>query len=77
MSMRYQNKTIELTDTVAVEEAEELLALLQKYPTAKLDLKACTHLHAACLQVLMATRMTVKTWPQEPKLATWLRSALN
>lgn len=77
MSMRYRNKTIELTDTVAVEEAEALLALLQKHPTAKLDLKACTHLHAACLQVLMATRLTVKNWPEEPRLANWLHSALN
>jgi len=77
MGMRYHKKAIELSDVLRVEEAEELLTLVQKYPAAKLDLQACTHIHAACLQVLMAARPGVKAWPKETRLARWLQTALN
>lgn len=77
MTMRYQNKTVILADVVGVEDAEELLGMLQKYPTAKLDMEACTHVHTACLQVLMAVKPAVKKWPEVPVLAHWLRLALK
>ncbi len=77
MGMRYHDKVIELSDVLGVEEAEELLTLVQKHPKAELDLRACTHMHAACLQVLMAARPGVMAWPQEIWFACWLRTALN
>ena len=77
MAMRYHNKTILLTEVVGVEEAEELLGLLQNHPNAKLDLSACLHLHTANLQVLMATRAKIKAWPADARLAQWLHVALT
>ncbi len=77
MGMRYHKKAIELADILGVDEAEGLLELLQQHPTAKLELQSCTHLHAACLQVLMAARRGVKTWPKEARLARWLQTAFK
>ena len=77
MAMNYHNKILTLSEIVAVEDAEALLALRQKHPKAQLDLSACTHLHAACLQVLMASRPVVSAWPSAPNLALWLQSAFK
>ena len=77
MALNYHDKTLTLSDIVSVEDAETLLDLRQKHPKAKLDLSACTHLHAACLQVLMASRPVVSAWPSAPNLALWLQSALK
>ena len=77
MAINYHNKILMLSDIVGVEDAETLLALRQKHPKAKLDLSACTHLHAACLQVLMASRPVVSAWPSVPNLTALLQSALR
>ena len=77
MGIRYRNKAIELSDVLRIDDAEELLALLQKHPAAKIELQACTHVHAACLQVLMAARPGIHAWPQKTRLAHWLQTALN
>jgi hypothetical protein len=64
-------------DVVGVEEAEELLGWLQKKPTATVDLSACSHLHPANLQVLMAAKVTVADWPKDSDLRAWLETALK
>ena len=58
-------------------EAEALLEWLQKYPKGKIDLGACTHLHPAVLQVIMAAQRTPSVQPTDEKLAIWLASALK
>jgi hypothetical protein len=40
-----------------VEDAEELLQMLQTTPAARLDWTRCTHLHTAVLQVILAARI--------------------
>jgi hypothetical protein len=60
-----------------VDEAEPLLEWLQKKPSARIDLAACTHLHPANLQVLMAARAKVASWPENPELRAWLEPALK
>ena len=77
MTIRYKRNTAMLDDSVGVEDAEDLLQWLQKHPKAKVDLSACSHLHAANLQVLMAARPPVLAWPQDDRLTTWLTAALN
>jgi hypothetical protein len=77
MGIHYQKQSARLTDIVSGEEAEELLAWLQKSSRNKLNLKACTHLHAANLQVLMAARPAISQWPDEQNLKSWLESALG
>lgn len=71
-------KNVALFDaTVGVEEAETLLAWLQTHPRGKADFAACTHLHAAPLQVLMAARPAVAAWPDDADLNAWLATALG
>lgn len=76
MAIDYKKKRAVFTDVVSVEEAETLLEWLQKNPTASVDLAACTHLHPANLQVLMAASPCIAAWPADETFARWLRSAL-
>lgn len=75
--------TIEFTDgvlvcagTLPVDDAETLLQIVAGRPGVAADLAACEHVHSACLQVLMAARVTVRAWPAGDALAAWLRAAL-
>jgi hypothetical protein len=64
-------------DIASVEEAESLLEWLQKTPRAKINLAACTHLHTANLQVLMAAQPEIASWPENIELRAWLEAALK
>ena len=77
MSIEYMKKAVRLTGFVSVEEAEGLLEWLQANPKGKVDLAACSHLHAANLQVLMAAKPNIAAWPENADLALWLRRALE
>ena len=76
MPIEFKRNRLIFRDVVRVEEAEALLEALQKKPTAKVDLAACTHLHTANLQVLMVARPRVSSWPQDSELRTWLEAVL-
>jgi len=77
MSIEYGNNRLVFKEVVSVENAEDLLEWLQKNPAAKVDFSACTHLHPANLQVLMAAKPAVSAWPEDTEFAAWLQSALN
>ena len=77
MAIVYARDAACFADTVSVDEAEALLAWLQENPKPYLDLEACSHIHAAPLQVLMAAQPAVGLWPRDPALAAWLHSALT
>jgi hypothetical protein len=77
MPISYQDELVLLEQNVGVEEAETLLEWLQQHPAASADLRACSHLHAANLQVLMAAGVTISAWPTDATLAGWLKSALD
>lgn len=77
MAIIYKKNVALFDATVGVEEAEDLLQWLQKHPKGKLDFTACTHLHAATLQVLMAARIAVAAWPQDDNLKIWLTAAFD
>ena len=72
MAIEYKKNLAVFSDVASVEEAEALLEWLQKKPAARVDLSACTHLHSANLQVLMAAKPVVSAWPVDTGLATWL-----
>ena len=76
MGIVYDKKMAQLVDFISVEEAEGLLEWLQANPKGKLDLAACTHLHAANLQVLMAAAPNITAWPENPEITGWLKGAL-
>ncbi|MCG5511881.1 hypothetical protein [Ectothiorhodospira shaposhnikovii] len=77
MGIEIDDNTLRVTDMLGVEDAEILLDWLLKHPEGNLDLAGCTHLHAANLQVLMATRPRITAWPEDARPADWLRHALN
>jgi hypothetical protein len=77
MSIEYQKKAVVFLGVVGVDEAEGLLEWLQKKPKARVDLAACTHLHPANLQVLMAARPTVSQWPEDVSLRDWVEPVLT
>lgn len=77
MAMTYRRSVAHFMDTVGPEEAEGFLAWLQKHPKRKVNLAACTHIHAAQLQVLMAARIAVAEWPEDESLSKWLKSVLS
>jgi hypothetical protein len=65
--------------TLTVEDAEVLqaqLAQLDGGAGRRADLAGCEHVHAACLQVLMAAGVRVIAWPAGGALAAWLGAAL-
>jgi len=76
MPIEYSKKRVVLRDIISVDEAEALLEWLQNKPAASVDLAACTHLHPANLQVLMAAGSRVCAWPKDAQLRGWLETAL-
>ncbi|MBK1720697.1 hypothetical protein [Thiocystis violacea] len=77
MAVEYKKNLVVFHDVVGVEDAEALLEWLQKKRTAKVDLSACTHLHPANLQVLMASKPAVQAWPADAPLRAWLEPILT
>lgn len=77
MPIEYDKKSVRLVDMVSVEDAEGLLEWLQAKPKGKVNLAACTHLHAANLQVLMAAQAHISAWPADADLTLWLKGALE
>jgi len=77
MPVKYTTNTARLIDTVNVEDAEGLLEWLQTQKKPKVNLSACSHLHAANLQVLMAAKPVISAWPKDMELAAWLKGALD
>lgn len=75
MAITYKKSTAILAGVISVEDAESLLEWLQKTPGARLDLAACTHLHAANLQVLMAAQPRMAAWPLDSDLKAWLMAS--
>ncbi len=78
MPIEYKKNLAVFSDISTVEEAESLLEWLQNKPlTKKIDLLACTHMHPANLQVLMAQKSSIAAWPKDANLRAWLESALK
>ena len=77
MPIEYKKKQAFLLDIVTVHEAEGLLEWLQSNPGARIDLRQCSHLHPANLQVLMAAHCHITAWPKDTGLRNWLETALQ
>lgn len=73
MGIRYFNKHAVLEGVVSVEDAEELFQWLRSRDNPVVGLKRCDHLHAAALQVLLATQPRMVDAPADP----WLAHALG
>lgn len=77
MPIEFQKKKIKFVGHIGVEEADELLAALQKKPEIVVDLSECEHIHPANLQVLLAAKVRIVAWPKNQKLHLALATVLN
>ncbi len=77
MPLMFKRDRVLFTGMVTGDDAETLLAWLLRHPKGKIDLRACTHLQPANLQVLMAAKRPILAMPEDQALADWLDSALN
>jgi hypothetical protein len=77
MPIRAGKTTLTIDGVCTVEDALPLLEALQANPAAKVQMKGCTHLHTAPLQVLLALRPKVGALPEDPFLARWLAPLLT
>ena len=62
---------IVLAGECPVEDAETLLELLQAQPEGPVDWSACTRLHTAVFQVLMAAAPPMRGECRDPFVARW------
>jgi len=77
MSIKYK-KTVALCEGhCEIEEAEELLSWFLENPKGKINLKQLTQLHTAILQVVMAIKPPISSWPEDLSVCLWLKRILN
>jgi len=76
MSVTLEGKTVVLRGSCGVEEAERLVSLLEETPGRIVDLDACTSLHAALLQALVAYSPSVRGTLRDPFLSEWIMPLL-
>ncbi|HYG90436.1 MAG TPA: hypothetical protein VD978_29720 [Azospirillum sp.] len=77
MPIRFEDATVRFEGACGVEEALPLSDWLLAREDARVDLGACTELHTAVLQVLMAAKRPVTVAPTDPFLALRVMPVLN
>jgi hypothetical protein len=77
MTITFKKGSVIFSDMAGGDDAESLLEWLQKHPKGKINLSACTHLHPAILQVLMAVKCSNYSKPKDRLFAAWIDSALQ
>jgi hypothetical protein len=77
MPITYKKTVAVLEGNCEIEEAEELLAWLIEKPKSKLNLKSLAHMHTAVLQVILATGVSISTWPASEPLNERMQWLLN
>lgn len=68
MPITFTEQEAILSENVAIEEAETLLAWLKEHPEGVVNLQTCNHMHTAILQLLLAMRPPIKEPPEDPFL---------
>jgi len=77
MPLRLAGEALHLEAECGVEEALALLEHLAAPQPPAIDLRTCTHLHTALVQVLAACRPRAVTLPDDVFLARWLMPLLD
>jgi len=72
MPVQLSEGTVLLTAVVTVDDAEPLAQWLRETAATAVDLTACTHLHTAALQALLAGHPVIAAAPADPFLARWI-----
>ena len=76
MTVRRAGDTIILEGVCAVEDAEILLQHLQAGADF-IDWCGCTHLHAACFQMVLVARLPMRGPPANLEIVRWLEPILH
>jgi hypothetical protein len=76
MTVRRVDDAVILEDVCVVEDAEVLMQQIQEGASI-IEWSACTHLHTACLQVILAAGLPMRGTPANPALARWLMPILQ
>ncbi len=77
MPVIYKQTVAVLEGSCGDEESDDLLEWLENTPEAKVNLKACQHLHSSMVQVLMVQRPEITLEPGDPEFARWLMPAIR
>jgi hypothetical protein len=77
MPLKPGKRSIALIDQVTIEEVEPLAQWLREVDRPSVNLRACSHLHTAALQALLAARARVSAAPSDPFLAEWVAPLLD
>lgn len=77
MPLVFTETQVRFEDVCTVEDALPLLDFLKGSAAPEIDLSACTHLHTALLQLLLAARPRLATPPADPTLARWVAPLLT
>lgn len=72
MSIILNHLEATFSDIVAISDADIVLEWVQQNQGVSVDLSACSHLHPAVIQILLASGACVSAWPTDPDLARWL-----
>jgi hypothetical protein len=76
MPLKLGKRSVALVDHVTIDEVEPLAQWLRDVAQPSVNLRACTHLHTAALQALLAARVRVSAAPADPFLAEWVAPLL-
>lgn len=76
MPIAFNGQVIEMEGACTIEEADALLAFLERTPGAKVSLRGCEHLHTALLQILVARRVPLTGEVYSPFLWKWIAPLL-
>jgi hypothetical protein len=75
MTIRRADNVVLLEDVCPVDDAEILMRHLQSGASV-IDWGGCAHLHAACLQVILAARLPVRGATANAALLRWVQPLL-
>ena len=77
MPINYKKTVALLEGHCEIDEAEALLEWLLENPKGKLNLKSLEHPHTALLQVMMAIKPMISSWPEDQQILSWIEPLLD
>jgi len=77
MAIEFKNDCIFFSETIEVEQAEDVLTWRQENLCCGVDFSQCSHIHPAVIQVLLSAGLPALRWPANEQLSMWLHSVMQ
>lgn len=77
MPIQYDEDVALLEDVCIIEEADDLKQWINAHPQGTINLKKCTHLHAAIVLVLLALKPTLSQPSEDSFINSWIVPAIS